>query len=297
MSNPVAAIVSTAAHVPTPLERQGCFGSSPTVSAAAPPTATAGAAPALADYQTVLNEFGRMVGDAFKGKFFGVEDKGRLDGMVAAYMARADVTPEQKAAMQKIASEFNASGGMGPGKGGNWIDSAGWADFLSRVGGLIKQLPGGEKIGQALQDFSAQFRAAYDPSDAKFGRDDMQALRGRGGVPGAASELGRLHDLAQSTFRGEQFSAPDFGRFLSGLTLPASAPTPMDPRYRLAAAPSAVPASSIASAAAVGRQPVTANAYGDNSVALNIVNNGTLSLGKLAVLPHAFTDEVRALAG
>jgi len=301
MSSPIAAVACAPAHSPSPLDRTTCFGPAAAVASIPPaaPTASTSPAPALPDYQSALNEFGRMVGEAHQGKHFGVNDKARLDRMVDAYLARTDVSPEQKEAMRKIAAEFTASGGGGAnvGKGGFRMESPDWADFLTRVGGLIKQVPGGEKIGQAMQDFGTNFRRAYNDDDGQFGKDDMRSLRGQSGA-GATGELGRLHDLAASTFRGEKFSAPDFGRFLNRLTLPASVPARVDSPHPIAVAPVTTPAPSTASAAAVGSQPVSANAFGAGSVAFNIINNGgNLSFGRMPAPPHTFAGEVNALTG
>jgi hypothetical protein len=274
----------------------------------------------LADYQSALNEFGRMVGSATQGNF-GAEDKGRLDGMVRAYLARSDVTPAQKEAMQKIASEFDAtfaSSGAGntekiKGKrkrkaqaknargDGQGIKATDWANFLGKVGGLLSQVPGGQKAGEALKDFASRFTSAYDAGDNMFGRDDMAKLQ--------AQPNGAFNALAQQSMGGEKFAAKDFGRFLGNMTLPASAHAPAlvpvaPPVSAIVQAPGRQPADSllapptpVAASPALGNvgqhQPVAAHASGANSVAINFVNNGTINFAPPNF--HAFDLDVASL--
>jgi hypothetical protein len=258
------------------------------------------APPALTDYQPALNEFGRMVGSATQGNF-GVEDKGRLDGMVKAYMARTDVTPAQKEAMQKIASEFDAtfaSSGAGKtenikgrrnrkaqaknaGGDGHGIKSTDWASFLGKVGGLLSQVPGGQKAGEALKDFASRFASAYDAGDKMFGRDDMNRLQ--------SQPNGAFNALAQQSMRGERMAAADFGRFLGNMTLPTSAPAPAP----VFLAPSAPVAASPVPSNVGQHQPVAAHASGANSMAFNFVNNGTINFAPPSF--HAFNLDVASL--
>lgn len=291
-----------------PAPPSGCVAHAPT------------APPALTDYQSALNEFGRMVGSATQGNF-GVEDKGRLDGMLRTYMARTDVTPAQKEAMQKIASEFDATfASSGAGKtekingkrnrkaqaknargDGQGIKATDWANFLGRVGGLLSQVPGGQKAGEALKDFASRFASAYDAGDNMFGRDDMSKLQ--------AQPNGAFNALAQQSMGGEKFAAKDFGRFLGNMTLPTSAPAPAlapvaPPGPALVQAPVRQPAAAflapptpVAASLVPGNvgqhQPVAAHASGANSMAFNLVNNGTINFA----LPnfHAFDLDVASL--
>ena len=249
-----------------------------------------------------------MVGQATQGNF-GVEDKGRLDGMVRAYLARSDVTPAQKEAMQKIASEFDATfassaaGKMEKSKGkrnrkaqsknapgdGQGIKASDWANFLGKVGGLLSQIPGGQKAGEALKDFASRFASAYDASDNMFGRDDMAKLQ--------AQPNGAFNALAQQSMGGEKFAAKDFGRFLGNMTLPTSAPAPAlapvaPPAPAFLAPPTPVAASPVLGN--VGQhQPVAAHASGANSMAFNFVNNGTVNFSPPNF--HAFDLDVTSL--
>lgn len=286
----------------------GCLLAAPSAPPSACVAQAPAAAPALGDYQSALNEFGRMVGQATQGNF-GVEDKGRLDGMVRAYLARSDVTPAQKEAMQKIASEFDAtfaSSGAGktekskgkrnrkaqsknaPGDG-QGIKATDWANFLGKVGGLLSQIPGGQKAGEALKDFASRFASAYDASDNMFGRDDMAKLQ--------AQPNGAFNALAQQSMGGEKFAAKDFGRFLGNMTLPTSAPAPAlapvaPPAPAFLAPPTPVAASPVLGN--VGQhQPVAAHASGANSMAFNFVNNGTVNFAPPNF--HAFDLDVASL--
>ena len=276
---------------------------SPMTSASAVGSTVASAAtPGLDHYQSALNDFGKMVGDAFKGKHFGPEDKARLDAAVAQYDQRTDVSPEQKAAMKKIAAEFKPSASNKEGR----VDSFGWADFMKGVGLLLTKIPGGEKYGQALQDVAEKFRTAYSPLDGLFGKDDMRTLGGKdmaalGGQrarteaakPGP--EVDTLLDLAKSSFRGEQFNAADFGRFFADMKIapPVPAAPAGPPRLAGATAPP-VAAGLPPNAAGTSATPVSATAFGDPAPGSFFTSkNGSVDI--LIDIPNAFTDAVGSL--
>lgn len=296
MTNTVSAASAAFAGAPArvPELELAC---TPPPSAACGTVASAGT-PALEQYQSALNDFGRMIGEAQQGKHFGPEDKARLDKLLSEYDQRTDVSPEQKAAMKKIAAEFKASGG-----GQNErVDSNDWADFMGRLGGLLRAVPGGERFGRALQDFATKFRSAYDDSDGKFGKDDMAAL----GKARARPEVDKLLDLAQGSFRGEQFNAADFGRFFADMKItPETKPDRLDPP--MLACGTAPTAGALAlshhrpgtpAAPVPAFSPASAAASGDGALALNFTNNGTINLniGNLNVgIPHAFSTEVDRL--
>lgn len=250
------------------------------------------ATPGVDDFQSVLNEFGRMISEAHKGKQFGSQDKARLDKLLSDFDQRTDVSPERKAAMKKVADEFKASSG----ERNERVDSNDWADFMGRVGGLLKSIPGAERFGRALQDFATKFRTAYDDSDGKFGKDDMRALD----RPRARPEADRLVDLAKSSLRGEQFNAADFGRFFADMRIsPEQNATHHQQLVRASAtprptAPSASPHHHVAPAAPVSAaiSPVSATASGEGALAMNFVNNGTVNIG----LPHPFSADVHTLS-
>jgi hypothetical protein len=311
MTNPVSASSASSAssafvathHQPSELDKIIC-GAPPSAPTSPQSGAVASAAtPGLDQYQSALNDFGRMVGEAQQGKHFNDADMGRLDKLLKAYGERTDVTPEQKAAMREIAAKFKASGG-GP---NGLVDSNGWADFMTGVGGLLMKVPGAERFGQALQDFAEEFRTAYNPKDGIFGKDDMEALLRKGGAsdrpratadankPG--SEVDKLRDLAKDSHQGPQFGAADFGRFLTGVKIPGeTSPAPLAPSAPAASAAALAtgPAASVSSASAV--------ATGAGAKALNLINHGTINLdleslgnpGRLQI-PHAFSDEMASL--
>ncbi len=263
--------------------------SSMSASSAVGSTVASATTPEVDQYRSALNDFGRMVGDAFKGKHFGPEDKARLDAAVADYEQRTDVSAEQKAAMKKIAAEFKPSASNKDER----VDSFAWADFMKRVGVLLLAVPGGERYGRALQEFSEKFRTSYSPLDGMFGKDDMRTLGGKGmaALNGQAArpgpEVDTLLDLAQSSFRGEQFNAADFGRFFADMKIasPVQSVPSCPPMLAGASAPPV----------AAGLPPTTT---GSSATAVSATASGNAALVSIPTstgnidIPNAYSSEM-----
>lgn len=203
------------------------MGPSSAVSAAST-AQTAASSASAGDYQAALNTFGNLVKSSFQGKKFGTEDLGRLEDAVQKRLNDPNVSQGEKVALRKIFDEFKASNTE---QDSSAVGAPDWATFLSKIGTILKSVPGAEKIGDALINLSGMIADSNKEGDSTFDRNDIGSLRrrsevwrdvGRGNVPDLAQRLiggGRPED------GGSVINAANFGSLLSGLSLgtPASA--------------------------------------------------------------------------